>query len=59
MSTVTKKLEVKTPMVPNFLQVGKQVISIAEFSEEELESIGKSWTIRLIARAIEIKRNNS
>ena len=46
-----KGLEIKCPTVPNFIKVGEQGISVAEFTEDELKGIGKMWTASLLENA--------
>lgn len=45
---ITKKFSVQIPGIPNFIRVGEQQLSIAEFSESELRAIGREWTAELI-----------
>lgn len=59
--TVTTKiilgLPILVPKVPNFLLVDdiESAFSIAQFSDDELRSIGQAWTEQLIKRAQEIR----
>ena len=46
-----KKVKVNIPKVPNFIKVGNEFISVTEFTEDELNEIGKEWTAKLIARS--------
>ena len=43
-----KKFTVTIPSVPNFIKVGEQSLSIADFSEAELRAIGRAWTEDLL-----------
>lgn len=43
-----KKFTVQIPQIPNFITVGEQKLSIADFSEGELRAIGREWTAELI-----------
>lgn len=53
-----KHIEVVVPSVPNFLKVGTQTVSVAEFSNNELRQIGREWTEKLIKRAQTIRDAN-
>lgn len=58
MKTVRVKATVQIPRVPNFLMMkGEQKVPIAAVSDEELEEIGKEWTLELINRARYMRRN--
>lgn len=48
-----KKIELETPMTPNFIKAkgGTKMFSISEFTEGELEEIGREWTDKLIKSA--------
>lgn len=53
-------MNVQIPKVPNFIRVGygeRMMISVAEFSEEELRAIGHEWTEALIKRAKEREKD--
>lgn len=43
-----KKFTIMIPSTPNFIKVGEQNLSIADFSEAELKAIGRAWTDELI-----------
>lgn len=43
-----KKFTITIPSVPNFIKVGEQSLSIADFSEAELRAIGRAWTEDLL-----------
>lgn len=45
-----KKLEVVTPMVPNFVRVGPTMLCISEFTDKEIEQLGKMWVEDLLKR---------
>lgn len=45
------EVEVKIPMIPNFILVGNESISIAHFTDKQLREIGKEWTEKLIEHA--------
>ena len=50
------KTEIKTPTTPNFLtvEIGKKetvTVPIADFTEEELQEVGKRWTADLVESA--------
>ena len=51
MQKLTKTFHITVPSVPNFITVGPEKMSIAEFSEEELKAIGAEWTTALIKAA--------
>lgn len=55
------KQKIVTPTVPNFIkvEVGKEsvMLSVAEFSEEELKKIGEEWTQDLITKSKRLKQN--
>ena len=50
-----KEVDIEIPSLPNFIRTSDQhfrsVISISEFSEEELQKIGEEWTCALIKKA--------
>lgn len=46
--SITKAVKVHTPNRPNFIRVGSEYVSIAEFSDEDLRRIGKAWTQLLV-----------
>lgn len=48
---IEKKMSVVVPMVPNFIKVGNDMISVARFTESELREIGQEWTEKLIKHA--------
>ncbi len=52
-----KTIRIKVPGVPNFIMAEGDVekLSIADFTEDELQSIGDAWTQKLIERAKEIR----
>lgn len=46
------EVTVECPMVPKFLRCGRDVmVDIKEFTDEQLEQIGKDWTRQLIEEA--------
>ena len=45
---ITIKQPVEIPKTPNYLRCGKNVISIKEFSDEQLKEIGELWVQDLI-----------
>lgn len=54
------KIKIKSPLVPNFLFSEDKNIqySISEFTDSQLEEIGKEWTKNLLKRAKGIRENN-
>jgi len=46
--SLTKKFSVVIPARPNFITVGEQKLSIADFSESVLRAIGREWTTELV-----------
>ena len=50
------QIEIDIPSLPNFIKSkdGKSVIPIAEFTEKELQEIGKEWTKQLITKSKKI-----
>lgn len=53
---VQTKVSVKTPSVPNFIQVGATYVSIGEIPEETLNDVADDWRRTLIAKARRIKK---
>lgn len=51
-----KKLAVTIPSVPNYIMVGKQMHSVALFSDDELREIGKEWIEKLVMHAREKRK---
>ena len=45
------EVEVKIPMVPNYITAGTQQLDVKDFSDEQLREIGKLWTERLVEHA--------
>lgn len=45
------KVKVQTPLTPNFIIVGKETISIKNFTEEQLREIGAEWVEALVTKA--------
>lgn len=54
---VLSSRSVDIPKVPNFLRLHgfDAPIPISEFSKEELEAVGRAWTIDLWRRSLEMK----
>jgi len=50
-----KKITVHCPLVPNFIKTDYEMISIADFTEDELREIGKEWTEELIKKSKQFK----
>lgn len=52
---INRAIVLQIPRVPNFIICAEprtdEKFSIADFTDEELESIGKQWTEDLLARA--------
>ena len=49
--TISAKLEVKLPMIPNFLIVRDHLkLSVSEISKADLQKIGEAWTAELVKR---------
>ena len=48
---VQKKVKIKIPLTPNFIQVNESTLHISELSDKELRAIGASWTVELVRRA--------
>ncbi len=46
-----KEIEISLPSIPNFLKVGEVVLDISDFSDDELQQIGKEWTEKMIKLA--------
>lgn len=48
-----KQIKLQTPTVPNFILTEdlKQPIGIAEFTDDELRTIGDEWTRELVNKA--------
>lgn len=46
-----KEVEVLIPRVPNFINAGKEMVPIGEFTDDELEKIGREWTANLLEKA--------
>lgn len=51
-----KEIKVEIPSTPNFIKVGEVVVSIEDFTDEELKELGKEWTEDLLKKA-QKKRN--
>lgn len=53
MATFSIKAHIDIPRPPNFFRLSdsKQSMSIADFTDEGLEEIGKQWTVALIESA--------
>ncbi len=54
------KTNIVTPTIPAFLkvEVGKKecvTVSITDFTKEELEEVGRKWTVDLIAKQRKIQ----
>lgn len=46
-----KRIKVEIPAVPNFIKAGSEMISIADYTDDELSKIGFEWTEKLIEHA--------
>ena len=55
--TITKEVEVKPIMTPNFILVGKEndPISIADFSDTELRALANQFKDNLLSKAQSIR----
>ena len=49
--SLTKKIEMKVPNTPNFIQVGENWIPVQNFTDKELKEIGRQWLINLLNKA--------
>lgn len=49
--SLEKKFTITIPSTPNFIKVGEQNLSVAEFTEHELRAIGRAWTDELLKSA--------
>lgn len=49
------KVKVQTPSTPNFITVGKETISIKNFTEEQLREIGAEWVEALVTKAEQLR----
>jgi hypothetical protein len=56
---IQKSQEVEIPLLPNFIKLGNCMTSIADFSDDELHSIGHEWTARLIMAAQKRRQRKS
>jgi hypothetical protein len=45
------EVEVKPPLVPNFIIVGNSQKAIQDFSDDQLRTIGAEWTEELLRKA--------
>lgn len=50
------KVKVHTPHTPNFITVGKEAVSIKEFTEEQLREIGSEWVEALVTKAEQLRK---
>lgn len=57
MEKIIKK-KIKIPTIPSFIRVGEEgnsdesiILSIQDFTEEELQKIGEEWTKKLIEKS--------
>lgn len=53
---LSKKMQILMPEVPLFIQVGTHKTCVADFSELELQEIGKAWTKALLSKARKIRK---
>jgi len=55
---VTTEAEIILPSVPNFIRTANKdvTIPIGEIPTDQLEQIGKAWTVALIAKASERRK---
>lgn len=49
-SKIFKTIEIEVPTIPNYIRVGKQMIEVANFTEDEIKAIGKAWTEKLLEK---------
>jgi hypothetical protein len=52
-----KSLTVTVPQTPNFIKVGTVMLPLTDFSDTELQQIGKMWTEEVIARKHRMSKN--
>jgi hypothetical protein len=55
--SIYKNMPIEIPSTPDFIKVGEAMCSISTFTEDELQNIGKMWTINLIEKARQINTN--
>jgi hypothetical protein len=48
---INKMVGIDVPLVPNFIRVDGQMISIKDFSERALKIVAREWTKQLIEKS--------
>jgi hypothetical protein len=49
------KVKVQTPSTPNYIMVGRESVSIKEFTEEQLREIGAECVNALVTKAEQLR----